>query len=73
MLVDVGFSLSRLYFGILMRANHIASFTDAIKVGLSVEPYKPLFFEEPVPPEDFDGMFKVSQILIAASERLYTR
>ena len=49
---------------------------DAIKVGMLVEPYKPLFFEEPVPPEDVDAMVKVSRSLripIATGERLYTR
>jgi len=49
---------------------------DAIKVGRLVEPYKPLFFEEPVPPEDVDAMVKVSRSLrvpIATGERLYTR
>jgi len=49
---------------------------DAVKVGRAVEPYKPFFFEEPVPPEDVDAMVKVSQSLrvpIATGERLYTR
>jgi galactonate dehydratase len=41
-----------------------------------VEPYKPFFFEEPVPPEDIVSMLKVSRSLkvpIATGERLYSR
>jgi len=61
----------------IMLDNH-GRFTpyEAIKVGKLVEPYKPFFFEEPVPPEDIDSMLKVSRSLkvpIATGERLYSR
>ncbi len=47
----------------------------AILMGKRLERYNPLFYEEPVPPENADAMAKVSahlDIPIATGERLYT-
>ena len=48
----------------------------ALRVARELEQFKPLFFEEPVPPDDMDALAEVtlkSPIAIAAGERLYTR
>ena len=45
----------------------------AIRLAARLEPYDPLWFEEPVPPDDVEGMARVRQhtsIPIAAGERL---
>ncbi|MBL4768083.1 MAG: mandelate racemase/muconate lactonizing enzyme family protein, partial [Rhodobacteraceae bacterium] len=48
----------------------------AIRLGQAIEPYSPLWFEEPVPPDNVDAMAKVAQavrIPIATGERLTTK
>lgn len=48
----------------------------ALKICREIEQFKPLFFEEPVPPDDMDALAEVtrkSHVAIAAGERLYTR
>ena len=48
----------------------------AIRMGRALEPYSPLWFEEPVPPDDVDGMAQVARacgIPIATGERLTTK
>ncbi len=48
----------------------------AIKIAREVEPFKPMFLEEPVPPNNAEALAEVrekSPIAIAAGERLYTR
>ena len=48
----------------------------AIKIARELVPFKPMFFEEPVPPDSLDALLEVknsSPIPIAAGERLYTR
>lgn len=48
----------------------------AITVARELGPFKPLFFEEPVPPDSLEALKEVkskSPIPIAAGERLYTR
>ena len=48
----------------------------AITVAREIAPFKPLFFEEPVPPDNLDALAQVhaaSPVPIAAGERLYTR
>ncbi|MBD0379803.1 galactonate dehydratase [Paenibacillus sedimenti] len=48
----------------------------AIKVARELEPFKPMFFEEPIPPDHMDGLAQVKQksnVPIAAGERLYTK
>jgi galactonate dehydratase len=50
--------------------------SDAVKVGKLVKLYRPLFFEEPVPPEDVNLMVKVANALnipIATGERLFSK
>lgn len=47
-----------------------------IKIAKELEQFKPMFFEEPVPPDNIDAIREVrekSPIAIAAGERLYTR
>ncbi|MGH2457513.1 MAG: galactonate dehydratase [Chloroflexota bacterium] len=48
----------------------------AIRVGRALEEFDPLFFEEPVPPENVAALSKVRQsvdVPIATGERLYTK
>ena len=48
----------------------------AIRLGQALEPYSPLWFEEPVPPDDPLGMAEVARavrIPVAAGERLTTK
>ena len=48
----------------------------AIKIGRALEAFDPLFFEEPVPPENVEAMRKVREsvrVPIATGERLYTK
>lgn len=50
--------------------------SDAIRVGNRMEPYRPFFFEEPVPPQNLDALKKVADhvnIPIATGERLLTK
>lgn len=48
----------------------------AIKIAKEIAQFKPMFFEEPVPPDNLDALRAVrekSPVPIAAGERLYTR
>lgn len=48
----------------------------AIRMGHALEPYSPLWFEEPVPPDNYAAMAKVAQavrIPVATGERLTTK
>lgn len=48
----------------------------AIKIAKELEPFKPMFFEEPTPPDDLMALKAVrdkSPVAISAGERLYTR
>ncbi len=48
----------------------------AITIAKELEPFRPMFFEEPVPPDQLDALKEVrnkSAIAISAGERLYTR
>ena len=48
----------------------------AIKIAKELEQFKPMFFEEPVPPDNLDALRSVkdkSPVAISAGERLYTR
>lgn len=48
----------------------------AVKIARELEQFKPMFFEEPVPPDDLDALKQVkdrSCVAISAGERLYTR
>ncbi|NYS24321.1 mandelate racemase/muconate lactonizing enzyme family protein [Rhodobacteraceae bacterium 2376] len=48
----------------------------AVRLGAALEPYQPLWFEEPIPPDDLPGMAQVARALripIATGERLTTK
>ena len=48
----------------------------AIRLGKALEPYQPLWFEEPVPPDNVDAMARVARavnIPVATGERLTTK
>ena len=48
----------------------------ATKIAKELEQFKPMFFEEPVPPDNLDALRSVkdkSPVAISAGERLYTR
>ncbi|MFS0726630.1 galactonate dehydratase [Paenibacillus sp. 1P07SE] len=48
----------------------------AVQVARELEPFKPLFFEEPIAPDYMEGLGQVkerSRIAIAAGERLYSK
>jgi galactonate dehydratase len=48
----------------------------AVRIAKAIEPYAPMFLEEPVPPEDVDAMLAVQRatsVPIAAGERLKSR
>ena len=48
----------------------------AVTIAKELEQFKPMFFEEPVPPDSLDALKEVkdrSPVAIAAGERLYTR
>lgn len=48
----------------------------ALRLASRLEPYDPLWFEEPVPPDDFPGMARVARgtsVPIATGERLTTK
>ena len=47
-----------------------------IKIAKELEQFKPMFFEEPTPPDDLNALKAVrdkSPVAISAGERLYTR
>ena len=48
----------------------------AVKIANELAPFRPMFFEEPTPPDNLDALREVkerSPVPIAAGERLYTR
>ena len=48
----------------------------AVRIAKELEQFKPMFFEEPVPPDNLDALKAVkdrSPVAISAGERLYTR
>jgi len=48
----------------------------AIRIAREIEPFKPVWFEEPIPPDNLDAMVQVkmkSNVAIAGGERLYSR
>lgn len=50
--------------------------SDAIRIGIAMEEYRPFVYEEPVPPQNLDALQRVSEsvnISIATGERLYTK
>ena len=48
----------------------------SVKIARELEPFRPMWFEEPTPPDSLDALLEVrkkSNIPIAAGERIYTR
>lgn len=48
---------------------------EAIVLGRGIEPYRPMFYEDPVPPDNLDNMAEVAEkigVPIATGERLHT-
>jgi len=63
-------------FEICVEAHAKFNTASAVRIAKAIEPYNPMFFEEPVPPENVDAMLEVQRatsIPIAAGERLKSR
>ncbi len=48
----------------------------AVKIANAIKPYDPMFFEEPIPPDNLDALAEVhrkSPVPIAAGERIYSQ
>jgi galactonate dehydratase len=63
-------------FEICVEAHAKLNVASAVRIAKAIEPYNPMFFEEPVPPENVDAMLEVQRatsIPIAAGERLKSR
>ena len=61
---------------IALECHALYSTESAIQLARAVEPYRPMFFEEPIGPENPDAMALVrrsTRIPIAAGENIYTR
>lgn len=61
---------------ILVEAHGRLDPTTAIQVAAALEPYRPFFLEEPVPPDSLDALQKVAdhvKIPLATGERIFTR
>ncbi len=61
---------------LLIEAHGRFNIPTAIKIAKEMEQFKPMFLEEPVPPDNLDALLEVkmrSNIPISAGERLYTR
>lgn len=61
---------------ILVEAHAKFNVMTAIQLGLRLEPYRPLFYEEPVSPENLSELLQVRNrvdIPIATGEKLYTK
>lgn len=64
------------YVDILVEAHARFNVMNAIQLGKRLEPYRPLFYEEPVSEENISELLQVRQkvnIPIATGERLYTK
>ncbi len=63
-------------FEICVEAHGKFNVGSAVRIAKTIEPYTPIFFEEPVPPEEPDAMAEVQRstsIPIAAGERIKSR
>ena len=61
---------------LLVEVHGRLSTSDAIRLGLALEEYRPFMYEEPVPPQSLDALKKVADsinIPIATGERLFTK
>jgi galactonate dehydratase len=60
---------------ILIEGHGRFDITTAVRIAQAIESYHPLFFEEPVPPDNFEALAQVrkkSPVPIAAGERIYS-
>ena len=60
---------------ILVEAHGKFNAQTAISIARELEPYRPKFFEEPVPPDNLDALVQVTEkspVPIASGERVYT-
>jgi galactonate dehydratase len=63
-------------FEICVEAHAKFNVGSAVRIAKAIEPYAPMFLEEPVPPENVDAMLEVQRatsVPIAAGERLKSR
>lgn len=63
-------------FEICVEAHAKLTVGGAVRLAKAIEPYSPMFYEEPVPPENVDAMIEVQRatsIPVAAGERLKSR
>ena len=63
-------------FEICIEAHAKFNVASAVRIAKAIEPFNPMFYEEPVPPENVDAMIQVQRatsIPIAAGERLKSR
>jgi galactonate dehydratase len=63
-------------FGLMLEAHTRYDTESAIQIAKALEPYRPMWLEEPVPSDNPDAMAKVrsmTRIPIAAGENIYTR
>ena len=63
-------------FEICVEAHAKFNTASAVRIAKAIEPYNPMFLEEPVPPENVDAMLEVQRatsVPIAAGERLKSR
>lgn len=63
-------------FEICVEAHAKFNINSAVRIAKAIEPYNPMFFEEPVPPENPDAMAEVQRstsVAIAAGERIMSR
>jgi L-alanine-DL-glutamate epimerase-like enolase superfamily enzyme len=61
---------------LMVDANCAYRYYDAIKIARSIEDYDPFWFEEPVQPDDYEGMAKIAaatSIPLATGENEYTK
>lgn len=61
---------------ILIEGHGRFNIATGIKIAKELEPFKPMWFEEPVPPDNLEALKEVkskSPVAISAGERLYTR
>lgn len=62
-------------FEICVEAHAKFNVASAVRIAKAIEPYNPMFYEEPVPPENVDAMIEVQRAtsIPAAGERLKSR
>ena len=63
-------------FDLLIEGHGRFNIPTAVKIAKELEQFKPMFFEEPTPPDSLDALLEVkkkSPVAVSAGERLYTR